>query len=132
MLLRLQDNAKKAGLTNIVPIKGTQTSCSLAPQSVDLAIMVDVYHEFEFPYEMMSNISQAIKPGGRVVLVEYRKEDPTVQIKLVHKMTQKQARSEVEQAEFGLKWTETIDVLPLQHVIVFTKQPEEGSAERGP
>lgn len=122
MLLRLQDNAKKAGITNIVPIKGSQKSCSLAPRSVDLAIMVDVYHEFEFPYEMMANISKAMKPGGRVVLVEYRKEDPTVPIKLVHKMTQKQAKAEVEQEEFGLKWTETIDVLPQQHIIVFTKQ----------
>lgn len=126
MLLRLQDNARKNGVTNIVPIKGSQKSSSLAPQSIDLAIMVDVYHEFEFPYEMMADISKAIKPGGRVVLVEYRMEDPTVPIKLVHKMSQKQARLEVEQPEFDMKWTETIDVLPRQHILVFTKPlPDE-------
>lgn len=122
MLLRLQQNARDKGIRNIIPVKGSQKSSSLAPQSVDLAIMVDVYHEFEFPYEMMKDISKALKPGGRVALVEYRKEDPTVLIKLVHKMTEKQARLEVEQPEFGLKWTETVGALPQQHVIVFTKQ----------
>ncbi len=121
MLLRLQENMKKKGVSNVVPIKGSQQSSSLAPQSIDLAIMVDVYHEFEFPYEMMADISRAIRPGGRVVLVEYRMEDPTVPIKLVHKMSQKQAKAEVEQAEFNMKWTETIDVLPRQHILVFTK-----------
>lgn len=122
MLLRLQENARKKGLTNIVPIKGSQKSAALAPQSIDLAIMVDVYHEFEFPYEMMQHISRAMKPGGRVVLVEYRMEDPTVPIKLVHKMSQKQAKKEVEQPEFQMQWTETINVLPRQHILVFTKQ----------
>lgn len=122
MLLRLQQNARDKGITNIVPIKGSQKSASLAPQSIDLAIMVDVYHEFEFPYEMMLEISKAMKPGGRVVLVEYRMEDPTVPIKLVHKMSQAQAKKEAEQEEFHLKWTETIDALPRQHILVFTKQ----------
>jgi ubiquinone/menaquinone biosynthesis C-methylase UbiE len=127
MLLRLQDNARQKGVTNIVPIKGSQKAPSLAPRSVDLAIMVDVYHEFEFPYEMMQEISKAMKPGGRIVLVEYRMEDPTVPIKLVHKMSQKQAKAEVEQPEFNMKWTETIDVLPRQHILVFTKQNEPKS-----
>jgi ubiquinone/menaquinone biosynthesis C-methylase UbiE len=124
MLLRLQDNARQKGVSNIVPIKGSQKAPSLAPRSVDLAIMVDVYHEFEFPYEMMQEISRAMKPGGRIVLVEYRMEDPTVPIKLVHKMSQRQAKAEVEQPEFNMKWTETIDVLPRQHILVFTKQNE--------
>ena len=127
MLLRLQDNARQKGVTNIVPIKGSQKAPSLAPRSVDLAIMVDVYHEFEFPYEMMQEISRAMKPGGRIVLVEYRMEDPTVPIKLVHKMSQKQAKAEMEQTEFNMKWTETIDVLPRQHILVFTKQNEPKS-----
>lgn len=127
MLLRLQDNARQKGVTNIVPIKGSQKAPSLAPRSIDLAIMVDVYHEFEFPYEMMQEISRAMKPGGRIVLVEYRMEDPTVPIKLVHKMSQKQAKAEVEQPEFNMKWTETIDVLPRQHILVFTKQNEPKS-----
>ena len=127
MLLRLQDNARQKNIHNIVPVKGSQQSTPLAPQSVDLAIMVDVYHEFEFPYEMMLNISKAMKPGGRVVLVEYRMEDPTVPIKLVHKMSQAQAKKEVEQPEFGMKWTETIDVLPRQHILIFTKQTDSSS-----
>ena len=124
MLLRLQENVRSKGLRNVIPIKGSPKSASLAPSSIDLAIMVDVYHEFEFPYEMMLEISSAIKPGGRVVLVEYRMEDPTVPIKLVHKMSQQQAKLEAEQPEFGLKWTETIDVLPRQHILVFTRNVE--------
>ncbi len=124
MLKRLKDNCKRFGIMNIEPVKGTQYKTGLKPASVDLAIMVDVYHEFEFPYEMMSDIAKSMKPGGRVVLVEYRKEDPTVPIKEIHKMSQVQAKKEVEQAEFGLKWTETIDVLPRQHILIFTKQQE--------
>ena len=129
MLLRLQQNTREKGVTNVVPIKGTQKTSSLAPESIDLAIMVDVYHEFEFPYEMMADISKAMKPGGRIVLVEYRMEDPTVPIKLVHKMSQKQARTEVEQEEFRMKWTETIDVLPRQHILVFTKSDTKKAAK---
>ncbi|MDA1230934.1 MAG: methyltransferase domain-containing protein [Planctomycetota bacterium] len=124
MLDRLKVNCKRFGVTNIDPVKGTQYKTGLKPASVDMAIMVDVYHEFEFPYEMMSDISKAMKPGGRVVLVEYRKENPTGPIKEVHKMSQVQAKKEVEQAEFGLRWTETIHVLPRQHILVFTKQKE--------
>ena len=132
MLLRLQDNARKKGITNIVPIKCTQQSASLAPRSIDVAIMVDVYHEFEFPYEMMLDISKAMKPGGRVVLVEYRMEDPTVPIKLIHKMSQAQAKKEAEQPEFQLQWTETIDALPRQHILVFTKKQVSGPAGTKP
>jgi len=122
MLERLAKRCKEAGVTNVKPVKGGTKSPSLKPNSVDLAIMVDVYHELEFPYEMMQEISAAMKPGGRVVLVEYRMEDPTVPIKLVHKMTEKQAKKELSQPEFGLKWSETIGVLPWQHIIVFQKQ----------
>lgn len=122
MLDRLRANCEQFGIRNVEPVKGTQFKTGLKPDSMDLAIMVDVYHEFEFPFEMMSDISKAMKPGGRVVLVEYRKEDPTVPIKEVHKMSQAQARKEVEQAEFGLRWTETIHVLPRQHILIFTKQ----------
>ena len=122
MLERLKANCLRFGIKNIEPVKGTQFRTGLKPASIDMAIMVDVYHEFEFPHEMMSDIATAMKPGGRVVLVEYRKEDPTVPIKEVHKMSQVQAKKEVEQPEFGLRWTETIHVLPRQHILVFTKQ----------
>ena len=70
---------------------------------------------------MMVDLSNALKPGGRIAFVEYRLEDPEVPIKLVHKMSIKQVRKEAEQKEFGLKWLETIDVLPRQHIIVFEK-----------
>ena len=122
MLDRLKANCEQFGITNVEPVKSTQKSTGLQSASIDMAIMVDVYHEFEFPYEMMADIAEAVKPGGRVVLVEYRKEDPTVPIKEVHKMSQVQAKKEVEQPEFRLKWSETIHVLPRQHIIVFTKQ----------
>ncbi len=122
MLDRLQQNCEAVGVQNVESVLGTQETTGLKDASVDMALMVDVYHEFEFPYEMLKDISRAMKPGGRIVFVEYRKEDPTVPIKEVHKMSQAQVRREAEQPEFGLKWTETIHVLPRQHILVFTKQ----------
>ncbi len=123
MLDRLRDNLKKLKITNVEPLKGTQKTTQLKPDSVDLAIMVDVYHELEFPYEMLLDISKSLKPGGRLVFVEYRQEDPEVPIKLVHKMSEEQVKKEAASAEFGLKWSKTIGALPWQHVIVFEKQP---------
>lgn len=125
MLERLKAQCEKQGISNVVPVLGTQLSTGLMPSSIDLAIMVDVYHEFEYPWEMLGDISKAIKPGGRVVFVEYRKEDPAVPIKEVHKMSMAQVQREAEQPEFGLKWTESIHVLPRQHIIVFTKLSKE-------
>ena len=84
--------------------------------------MVDVYHEFSFPYEMMLGISNALKPCGRVVFVEYRLENPEIPIKTIHKMSEKQVKKEALQKEFHLKWKETIKMLPRQHVIVFEKE----------
>lgn len=125
MLDLLNQKLKKAGVTNIKPVLGTQKSPGLKPASIDLAIMVDVYHEFEFPYEMMQEISRALKPKGRVVLVEYRKEDPAVPIKLVHKMSEAQAKKEVSRPDLNLKWKETIGILPRQHILVFEKTAAE-------
>src|SRR5262249_48247069 len=101
---------------------GTTKSPRLPRESLDLALMVDVYHEFAFPYEMMLGISEAMRPGGRVVFVEFRMEDPKVPIFLVHKMTEEQVKKEIGLPEFRLKWKETIGTLPWQHVIVFEKQ----------
>lgn len=128
MLTLLKNKARQLKVTNITPVLSTAKSPRLEPGSVDLALMVDVYHEFNFPYEMMQSLAAAMKPGGRVVLVEYRKEDPEVRrrIKLVHTMTEKQVRTELEQPEFGLKWKKTLKPLPLQHIIVFEKQPAAG------
>jgi ubiquinone/menaquinone biosynthesis C-methylase UbiE len=105
--------------TPVEPILGTATNPNLPPNSVDLAFMVDAYHEFEYPQEMMSAIVSALKPGGRVVLVEYRGENPFVMIKPLHKMTQKQVRREM--ARVGLKSVETSNNLPQQHVMFFSK-----------
>ena len=81
--------------------------------------MVDVYHEFDHPYEMMQSIYRALKPGGRVVWVEYRAEDPTVPIKPLHKMTVAQVRKEA--GLLPLHWVQTIEILPRQHIIIFKK-----------
>ncbi|MDA0806598.1 MAG: class I SAM-dependent methyltransferase [Planctomycetota bacterium] len=124
MLDRLTDNCKKRGVTNIVPVKGEAKSPKLKPGSVDLIILVDVYHEFEFPYEMTLEMSKSLKPGGRIAWVEYRKEDRTVPIKLVHKMSEAQVKREASQEGLGLKFVETIGVLPRQHIVIFEKSNE--------
>ena len=124
MLDRLRENTKKLKITNVEPVKGTQKMTALKPESVDLVIMVDVYHELEFPYEMLLDISKSLKSGGRIAFVEYRKEDPDVPIKLVHKMTEEQVKKEASLPEFGLKWTKTIGVLPWQHIVLFEKRPK--------
>ena len=121
MLDRLVQRARQRGLTNIKPIKGTSKSPNLKPGSVDLVILVDVYHEFDFPFEMLQQISAALKPGGRVAFVEYRKEDPTVPIKLVHKMSEAQVKKVASLPELGLRWKETIGILPRQHIVVFER-----------
>ena len=121
MIDLLEKKLKEKKVTNVVGVLGTEKTPRLDPGTVDLAIMVDVYHEFAYPYEMMKEIAKSLKPGGRVVFVEYRKEDPNVPIKLVHKMTQAQVKKEIHLPEFGLKWKETIDKLPRQHIIIFEK-----------
>jgi hypothetical protein len=84
--------------------------------------MVDVYHEFDFPWEMAHAICQSLKPKVRLVFVEYRLEDPKVPIKLVHKMTEAQVKKEM--AVQPLDWVQTIEVLPWQHIIIFKKRSE--------
>lgn len=123
MLSRLVKGMKAEGITNVEPVLGTEDDPGLKPDSVDLAIMVDVYHEFAYPWEMTSKLARALKPGGRLVFVEYRKEDPKVRrmIKLIHTMTEAQVKKEIGQPEFGLKWVETLDPLPVQHIIIFEK-----------
>jgi precorrin-6B methylase 2 len=122
MLDYLSDKLNRQDVKNVELVLATAKSPELKPESVDLALMVDVYHELEFPYESMLAMSKAIRPGGRVVLVEFRKEDPKVPIKLVHKMTEAQVKKELLLPEFGLKWKETIGVLPWQHIVVFEKK----------
>jgi ubiquinone/menaquinone biosynthesis C-methylase UbiE len=129
MLARLKDRCAKAGIKNVVPVKGTVKSPNLKSGSVDLIIMVDVYHEFNFPYEMTLELSQSLKEGGRIVWVEYRLEDPTVPIKLIHKMSQKQVKKEAGLPEFKLKFKETIGVLPWQHMVFFERSTKKSKTK---
>jgi len=119
MLELLTNQMAQAGIANVKPVLGTITDPKLPAQSVDLALMVDVYHEFDHPWEMMQAICRSLKPGGRVVFVEFRGEDPAVPIKPLHKMTEAQVKKEM--AVHPLEWVETIGVLPRQHIIVFKK-----------
>ncbi|ARV61278.1 SAM-dependent methyltransferase [Nostocales cyanobacterium HT-58-2] len=110
---------KEDNITNVEPILATLSNPNLPPESVDLALMVDAYHEFEYPREMMEGIMRGLKPGGRVVLVEYRGENPFIMIKALHKMTQRQVKKEMQAV--GLVWRETKNFLPQQHLMVFEK-----------
>jgi len=121
MLRVLTFITQKRGIANVEPVLGTSVSPNLPEESVDLAMMVDAYHEFEYPREMMQGIVSALKPSGRVVLVEYRGEDPAIAIKPLHKMTQQQARQEM--AAVGLSWIATKEILPKQHIMIFQKSP---------
>ena len=121
MLDLLAKYMKAVGVTNVKGHMGEPDNPKLPAESCDMIIMVDVYHEFEFPYEMMRHMIKALKPGGRMVFIEYRKEDPTVMIKVCHKMSQAQVKKEVA-VHPELEWVETFDGLPTQHLIVFKKR----------
>ncbi|MBW4677933.1 MAG: class I SAM-dependent methyltransferase [Desmonostoc geniculatum HA4340-LM1] len=110
---------QEKNVTNVEPILATLTDPNLPSESIDLALMVDAYHELEYPQEVMQKIAKALKPGGKVVLVEYRGENPFIMIKRLHKMTQKQVRKEMQAV--GLVWRETKNLLPQQHLMVFKK-----------
>jgi precorrin-6B methylase 2 len=120
-LMRTRAKAKK--LTNIQIIQSTQTDPKLPADSIDLILMVDVYHEFTHPYEMTEAMVKALKVGGRLVFVEFRLEDPNVPIKIVHKMSEAQVKKEME--PHPLTWVETVGTLPWQHVIVFKKDDKK-------
>ena len=120
MFAMLQSVAKQRGYGHITPLLGATNDVKLPAGSVDVAIMVDVYHELEFPYEVLASIVRAVKPGGRVVFVEYRAEDPRVPIKRLHKMSEAQIRREAE--VHSLVWERTASDLPWQHVVIFKRR----------
>jgi ubiquinone/menaquinone biosynthesis C-methylase UbiE len=120
MLTLLTNLATKAGITNITPVLGSARDPKLPSGAIDVVLMVDVYHEFAYPYEMMTNICRAVKTGGRVVFVEYRGEDPKVPIKPVHKMTEPQLKKEMTVQP--LTWIKTIESLPRQRIVEFKKR----------
>ena len=117
-------------INNVKPVLGEITDPKLPPDSCDTMILVDVYHEFDHPYEMVANMVRALKPGGRLVFVEFRGEDPNVPIKTVHKMTEAQLRKEM--ALHPLEFSENIGVLPWQHVLIFRKPAKPGTGEAAP
>jgi ubiquinone/menaquinone biosynthesis C-methylase UbiE len=120
MLAIIKGKMKKHDISNIVPVLGTISDPKLPAGSIDLALMVDVYHEFSHPYEMTTALLKALKKGGQLVFVEFRLEDPKVPIKLVHKMTEKQVLKEMSVQP--VRHVRTINSLPWQHVIVFEKK----------
>jgi SAM-dependent methyltransferase len=115
----LQNRSKELGFDNVIPVKGTETSPNLPENSVDLVILVDVYHELEYPVEMLASIRKSLKPDGKILLIEYRGEDPEVAIKPLHKMTVKQAEKEL--AANGFKLVQNGQFMNIQHFLVFEK-----------
>ncbi len=119
MLRRLRENAAKAGIANIETVQGEEADPKLPPGSLDLVLLVDVYHEFSKPRQMIDKIREALKPDGRLVLLEYRKEDPSVPIREEHKMTVAEVKAELEPQ--GLVLSKVIEKLPRQHILILTK-----------
>ena len=117
MLEAISERARREQIANLTTVRSSVRDPNLPPRSVDLLFMVDVYHELEYPYEVMTQVRAALKPGGRVALIEYRAEDPDVLIKPLHKMSERQVRREMQAA--GFKHVKTVRTLPLQHIIVF-------------
>jgi ubiquinone/menaquinone biosynthesis C-methylase UbiE len=120
MIAYLKEKIKKEKLSNISTVLGTEKSVSLPAESMDMMLLVDVYHEFSFPYEMALSMYKSLKPKGKLVLVEFRTEDDAVPIKTIHKMSEAQAVKELKTAGFRLE--KNISNLPWQHCMVFVKE----------
>ena len=121
MLEMLKRRIAQAKITNVVTVAGASDDPRLADASVDLELLVDVYHEFRQPQAMLRHLRTALKPNGRLVLLEYRKEDPTVPIRFEHKMSVAEAKLEVEAEGFLLSRVD--ESLPRQHILIFTAKP---------
>jgi ubiquinone/menaquinone biosynthesis C-methylase UbiE len=119
MLNLMMRNVRAQGLNNVKAVLGTDTDPKLPKESIDLIILVDVYHEFQHPQEMLRGMRDALKPNGRLVLLEYRAEDPGVMIRELHKMTVAQTRAEIEPE--GFRFDKAIETLPQQHIIIFRR-----------
>jgi ubiquinone/menaquinone biosynthesis C-methylase UbiE len=120
MLAMLRQNVAQHGLSNVQIILGEPDDPKLPDNTIDLILMVDVYHEFANPAAMLQKFRRALRPDGRLVLVEYRGEDAAVPIRPEHKMTVQQVRAELEPA--GFKWQTSLEFLPWQHLIIFSNQ----------
>ena len=132
MLAIIKNRMKAAKVANIETIQNTETEIKLPANSTDLFLLVDVYHEFSHPHEMTVEMVKALKPGGRLIFVEFRLEDDKVPILTVHKMAEKQVQKEM--AGNGVRHVKTLSHLPWQHVIIFEKVADKvgASNEAGP
>jgi SAM-dependent methyltransferase len=119
MITLLKKQIVEARIPNIDTLLATETDCRLAPESIDLAVFVDVYHELLYPIETMHCVRRALKTGGQIALVEFRAEDATVPIKSQHKMSEAQIKKEA--ALLGLQWVKTVSSLPWQHLVLLKK-----------
>jgi ubiquinone/menaquinone biosynthesis C-methylase UbiE len=119
MLQKLRARSQREKLANVETVQGTEADPKLPSNTMDLVLLVDVYHEFSEPQAMLAKIRESLKPEGRLVLLEYRKEDPAIPIRIEHKMSVPEVKTEVE-AE-GFKLDRVIEKLPRQHIIVFRK-----------
>ena len=119
MLRMLRQNAARAGLKNVETVLGTETDPKLPENALDLIILVDVYHEFSQPQKMLERMRAELKPKGRLVLLEYRKEDPSIPIRPEHKMSVAEVKTELE-AE-GFRLDQVLETLPRQHILILTK-----------
>ena len=126
MLDRLRQNAAKAGIGNVVTVVGAVADPRLPANTMDLVLLVDVYHEFSQPQQMLKKIRETLKPDGRLVLLEYRAEDPDVPIIAEHKMTVGQVKTELEAEGFVLQ--PVIETLPRQHILILTKASAKAAA----
>ena len=128
MLTKLNENAAKSKITNVVTVLGDVADPKLPPNTMDLVLLVDVYHEFSQPQQMLRKIRETLKPDGRLVLLEYRAEDPNVPINPEHKMTVGQVKAEIEAEGFVLQ--PVIETLPRQHILILTKAAAKAAGAR--
>jgi ubiquinone/menaquinone biosynthesis C-methylase UbiE len=119
MLQKLRARSQHEKLSNVETVQGTEADPKLPPNTMDLVLLVDVYHEFSQPQAMLDKIRESLKPDWRLVLLEYRKEDPAVPIRIEHKMSVAEVKTEVEAQ--GYKLDQVIEQLPRQHIIIFRK-----------
>jgi ubiquinone/menaquinone biosynthesis C-methylase UbiE len=126
MLAKLRENAAKAKINNVVTVLGDVADPKLPANTMDLVLLVDVYHEFSQPQQMLRKIRETLRPDGRLVLLEYRAEDPNVPIIAEHKMTVAQVKTELEAEGFVLQ--PVIETLPRQHILILTKAAAKAAA----
>ena len=121
MLKLIKAKMQSGNVSNVEPVKATEKDPNLKAKSIDRALMVDVYHEFNYPYEVTQKLVDALKPGGWLVFVEFRLEDDDVPIKRLHKMSERQVLKEMS-AFKEMKHLRTVATLPWQHIVIFEKK----------